>query len=292
MEGILNILKPPGMSSHDVVARMRRITGQRKIGHSGTLDPGAAGVLPVFLGKATRLIEYGIDWDKAYRVELTFGGHSSTGDDSSPIIWEKNPCYPTREEVIDVLSGFVGIQLQIPPMYSALKVNGRKLYELAREGKTIEREPRTIEISSIKLLDYQPPILRFDVSCSKGTYIRTLCEDIAAQLGLSAVMTFLLRTRVGEFCIDQCELPDESIKWNTRLHVAEDAVRHFPEICLSNAEAVKFCFGQRIELIEEKNKMLRELVRVTNGEILIGIGKVVTGNLMASKVLHDLRKQQ
>ena len=192
MDGILNILKPPGMTSHDVVARMRRLTGQRKIGHSGTLDPGAAGALPVFLGQATRLIEYGMEWDKVYRTELTLGGHSETGDDASEITWDDNPQYPTLEEVEKVLREFVGPQLQVPPMYSALKVDGKKLYELAREGKTIEREARPIEIYSIDLLSYEAPILRFDVACSKGTYIRTLCEDVAGKFSLSVCVKFRL----------------------------------------------------------------------------------------------------
>lgn len=281
MDGILNILKPPGMTSHDVVARMRRLTGQKKIGHSGTLDPGAAGVLPVFFGKATRLIEYGMEWDKTYRVELTLGGKSETGDDFSEICWSPIKEYPPRETVVAVLNRFVGLQMQIPPMYSALKVNGKKLYELARAGQTIEREAREIEIYSIKMLSYQAPVLRFDVSCSKGTYIRTLCEDIAQAMDLSGVMTFLLRIQVGAFSIEESILPWEDETWEQKLLPCNRAVEHLSFIELNEEESLRFSKGQKLVVSGLKDGIFR----VQNRHVLLGTGKVMDEILKPAKVL-------
>ena len=290
MDGILNILKPPGMTSHDIVSRMRRLTRERKIGHGGTLDPGAAGVLPVFLGKATRLIEYGIEWDKAYRVELTLGGRSETGDDASEIFWDSVEKYPSLEEVKSILASFVGDQEQIPPMYSALKVNGKKLYELAREGIVIERQARPITIHKIQLLSYEAPTLRFDVDCSKGTYIRTLCEDMAAQFGLNGVMTFLLRTRAGAFSIQDAILPKEDIMdWESLMIDGVFAVENFPELVLNYEDGVRFCSGQRLALAEES---FEGKVRVTANQIFLGIGEVNSRVLSAKKVFVDLRKEK
>ena len=290
MDGILNILKPPGMTSHDIVSRMRRLTRERKIGHGGTLDPGAAGVLPVFLGKATRLIEYGIEWDKAYRVELTLGGRSETGDDASEIFWDSVEKYPSLEEVKSILASFVGDQEQIPPMYSALKVNGKKLYELAREGIVIERQARPITIHKIQLLSYEAPILRFDVDCSKGTYIRTLCEDMAAQFGLNGVMTFLLRTRAGAFSKQDAILPKEDIMdWESLMIDGVFAVENFPELVLNYEDGVRFCSGQRLALAEES---FEGKVRVTANQIFLGIGEVNSRVLSAKKVFVDLRKEK
>lgn len=275
------------MTSHDVVSRLRRLTGQRKIGHSGTLDPGAAGVLPIFLGKATRLIEYGMDWDKKYRVELTLGGKSETGDDHSPVTWEKIREIPSEEQIKKCLNSFIGSQEQIPPMFSALKVNGKKLYELAREGKTVERKPREIVIDSIDLLEYQFPVIRFDVSCSKGTYIRTLCEDIAESLGTSGVMTFLLRLEVGGFSISEAYLPEEGTDWQSLTLPMERAIEHFPKIQLSTQEVIDFCQGKKSPTAQTGQKYI-SIFSEENGQ-LIGIGKIEKGLLAPVKVLTDIR---
>lgn len=275
------------MTSHDVVSRLRRLTGQRKIGHSGTLDPGAAGVLPIFLGKATRLIEYGMDWDKKYRVELTLGGRSETGDDHSVVTWEKIREIPSEDQIKRCLDSFVGSQEQIPPMFSALKVNGKKLYELAREGKTIDRKAREIIIYSIELLEYQFPIIRFDVSCSKGTYIRTLCEDIAEFLGTSGVMTFLLRLEVGSFTITESYLPEEKTDWQSLILPMERAVEHFPEMQLSTQEVIDFCQGKKSVTLEEDLKYI--CILAEGKQQLIGIGKIEKGLLAPVKVLSDIR---
>lgn len=207
--GIVNLLKPPGITSHDAVAFCRRVFGLKKVGHAGTLDPGAAGVLPVFLGPATRLIEFTADADKTYRVELTFGYATDSGDDSGEIIARQDGPFPGADELSSVLASFRGHSHQIPPMHSAVKIGGRKLYDLARAGVTVERAPRPIHISHITLLRADGPTVLFDVTCSKGTYIRTLCADIGQRAGCPAVMSFLVRTRVGAFTLESAKSLDE-----------------------------------------------------------------------------------
>lgn len=201
MDGILNVYKEAGYTSHDVVAKLRGILKQKKIGHTGTLDPQAQGVLPVCLGKATRVCDLITDWTKEYRCVLLLGMTTDTQDLTGTVLEEKTvDC--TEEQVRAVLTGFVGTGSQIPPMYSALKVNGRKLYDLARQGIEVERKPRQITIHSVQIHRIELPEVEFTVSCSKGTYIRTLCNDAGAVLGCGGCMKSLLRTRVGGFCLE------------------------------------------------------------------------------------------
>ena len=200
--GILNVLKPCGMTSHDVVGFLRRTLQTKKIGHGGTLDPDAAGVLPVFIGTATRLLEYAVEGRKNYRAELKFGIKTDTGDDSGTIIASSEVRVVTEAEIQETLQKFIGEQKQIPPMYSALKVGGKKLYELAREGKSIERKPRNIKIYNIDILKVELPRVKMRVHCSKGTYIRTLCHDIGESLGCGGCMEELLRTQVSRFQLE------------------------------------------------------------------------------------------
>lgn len=176
--GLINVLKPPGMTSHDVVSFIRRTYHLKRVGHAGTLDPAASGVLPVALGSATRLLEYMTDTDKSYRVELTIGYETDTGDDTGAILNNAVCVMPVKTEIEKVLSSFIGTIEQIPPMYSAIKIQGKKLYELARAGITVERQPRIITIHNITLLHIDDTRILFDVTCSKGTYIRSLCSDI------------------------------------------------------------------------------------------------------------------
>ena len=208
-DGIVNVLKSPGMTSQDVVSRIRRIYGIRKAGHSGTLDPDAAGVLPVFIGNATRLLEYAETGTKHYRAEGIFGIRTDTGDDSGNVLETKPVPVLSAMEFENVLQQFRGKVLQVPPMYSALKVNGKKLYEYARKGIVIERSARSVEIFRLECMKLYSPYFSLDIECSKGTYIRTLLEDIAASLGTCACMTFLLRTRAGDFSINDSHTLDE-----------------------------------------------------------------------------------
>lgn len=209
IHGILNIYKEKGYTSHAVVAKLRGITGQRKIGHTGTLDPEAEGVLPVCLGRATKVCDLLTDRDKTYEAVLLLGIRTDTQDVTGTVTDRGDIQGITREMVEQAAKKYVGEYDQIPPMYSALKVNGKKLYELAREGKTIERKARRVRIYELEILEEALPRVRLRVRCSKGTYIRTLCDDIGADLGCYGCMEALLRTSVGPFALEEaCRLED------------------------------------------------------------------------------------
>lgn len=199
--GIINIYKEAGFTSHDVVAKMRGILKQKKIGHTGTLDPDAVGVLPVCLGSGTKLCDMLTDRDKEYVAGLLLGKTTDTQDISGAILSEKE-VETDEKQVRLAIASFVGNYAQIPPMYSALKINGKKLYELARAGKEVERAARDVTIHEIRILSLQLPLVSLRVSCSKGTYIRTLCHDIGEKLGCGGVMASLERTRAGMFTRD------------------------------------------------------------------------------------------
>ena len=201
MDGILNIYKEKGWTSFDVVAKLRRILKVKKIGHTGTLDPDAEGVLPVCVGRATKAVETLMDHDKEYRAVLLFGKKTDTGDITGNVLAEASVPALSGEEIENVLASFVPGYAQIPPMYSALKVNGKRLYEYAREGIVIEREPREVAIPSLTLDAVALPRITITTVCGRGTYIRALCEDIGEKLSLPACMESLLRTRVGKFSL-------------------------------------------------------------------------------------------
>lgn len=201
VNGIINVHKEKGFTSHDVVAKLRGIVGQRKIGHTGTLDPDATGVLPVCLGKGTKLCDLLTDKDKTYETVMLLGKETDTQDVSGEVLNIGQWSGLTEEKVKEVIISFIGDSEQIPPMYSALKVNGKKLYELAREGKVIERKPRPITVHDIKIIEMDLPRIRMQISCSKGTYIRTICHDIGIQLRSFACMEELIRTQVSMFDI-------------------------------------------------------------------------------------------
>ncbi len=198
MDGIINVYKEKGYTSHDVVAKMRGILRMKKIGHTGTLDPAAEGVLPVCLGRGTKLCDMLTDKSKTYRAVLLLGQETDTQDTTGEILKEY-PVEVTEEEVREAVMSFLGHYEQIPPMYSALKVGGKKLYELARAGKEVERQARPVEILEIQVEEIHLPRVTMTVSCSKGTYIRTLCYDIGRKLGCGGCMESLLRTRVDRF---------------------------------------------------------------------------------------------
>lgn len=246
--GIVNVLKPPGMTSHDVVSGLRRLYGLKKVGHAGTLDPAAAGVLPVFLGPATRLIEFAADADKTYRVELTFGYATDSGDESGEVVAAcPDFAMPAEGEIAAVLASFLGESQQVPPMHSAIKIGGRKLYELARAGIAVDRPPRTVTIAALSLLRVAAPAILFDVTCSKGTYIRSLCADIGTRLGCPAVMSFLVRTRVGDFGLETAKALEEiAAAPEAALLPGDYAVRHLPRVVLGDDAAARFVHGQAV----------------------------------------------
>ena len=202
IHGIVIIHKEKGFTSHDVVAKLRGICGQKKIGHTGTLDPEATGVLPVCLGSGTKLCDMLTDKDKEYVTELLLGVETDTQDMTGTVL-ARHPVSVSQEQVREAVLSFGGSYMQVPPMYSALKINGKKLYELAREGKEVERRAREVRIEEIEILQMQLPVVRLRVVCSKGTYIRTLCADIGQKLGCGGVMESLVRTRVGKFSLEE-----------------------------------------------------------------------------------------
>ena len=257
MDGVIVIRKEKGFTSHDVVAKLRGILHMKKIGHTGTLDPDAEGVLPVALGKATRLVDMITDKEKTYEAVMRLGVITDTQDMSGTVLSQTTELSVTEEELCTVVSSFVGDYMQVPPMYSALKVNGKKLYELAREGKTVERKPRPVHFYEIEILDISFPLVRFRVTCSKGTYIRTLCHDIGEKLGCGAAMESLLRTKVGRFTLDDAitlAQTEEAVKKGTiesKILGIEEILAEYPRVC---------CTKEGDRLLANGNPLVQALV--------------------------------
>lgn len=287
MDGFINILKPAGMTSHDVVAWLRKLFNLRRIGHAGTLDPNAVGVLPVALGKSTRLLEYVGDGAKRYRCEIILGIETTTQDLEGDIVSRK----PVTQEQLDrfpaILEYFKGEIEQIPPMVSAIRVQGKRLYELARQGVSVERAPRRVVISELTLLETafeQPPYTAiFDVECSKGTYIRTLCYDIGNRLGCGASMSRLIRTKVAGFDISNAWTL-EKIKTNWEAGKQDFLsspleVLSFPLVMVTEEQEMAVRQGKQIPLnvtchglIEPKAKLL---VQIADHKGLIAIAELL-----------------
>ena len=266
MDGIFNIYKEKGFTSHDVVAIVRRTIHMKKVGHTGTLDPDAEGVLPVCVGKATKLSDVIMDGRKSYRAMLRLGMTTTTEDASGEVLETKEVDF-NEDKIREVVASFIGKLEQVPPMYSAVKVNGKKLYELAREGKEIERKSRTIEVYDIRIRQFLPPDrVEIDVDCSKGTYIRTLCSDIGKALGCGGHMAELLRTRTGAFSLenaiklDELKALAEQEKVETVLLTMEEALEDFPVVKVSE-KSQKFLYnGGKIQerFLTEKPAVLTE----------------------------------
>ena len=279
VNGILNVYKEKGYTSHDVVAKLRGIVGQKKIGHTGTLDPDAEGVLPVCLGRATKVCDMLTEKDKTYEAVLLLGKETDTQDISGTVLRVGETEGLTQEQVKDCVMSFVGEYDQIPPMYSALKVNGKKLYELAREGKTVERKSRKVTIYQIHIKEIQLPRVRMEVTCSKGTYIRTLCHDIGNLLGTGGCMEELTRTKVGRFELkDSLKLEElRDLAQNGRLEDAlipldqmfselqsvVPAEKYIPKAYNGNvffrnqlSETGKFCSGEKVRVYDAKGHFI------------------------------------
>jgi tRNA pseudouridine55 synthase len=246
MDGILNLLKPPGMTSHDVVNVVRRALGVKKVGHTGTLDPGVAGVLPICVGKATRLAEFVTGEDKAYRAEITFGIETDTQDSFGQITSRRDGSHLTKGDVAYALLKFQGTISQVPPMVSAIKVKGKRLYELAREGVEVERAPRPITIYRAQLLDFRPgahPLAFVDVVCSKGTYIRTIAADLGAALGVGAHMSYLVRTRSGSFTLAEAATLEELMAGQAPLLAPVAALGSMLRVTIADHLVARLKFG-------------------------------------------------
>ena len=326
MHGVLNIYKSPGPTSHDVVNLIRKIAGVKRVGHAGTLDPFAEGVLIVAVGNATRLLEYARNWPKTYHAEITLGAVSNTDDktgtitptppsslrsDTSPSKGEEkfSPFSPLRrgstrrmpgegvvvpseEEIRDVLNTFTGPQSQIPPAYSAIKVRGRKLYEYARAGDRVERPPRPVTIHSLEILEYAYPKLKIATEVSSGTYIRALGRDIGQLLGTGAYVSHLIRKVIHRFHIDtSVTIPDISREnLSTYLQPPTLLISNLPHLTLSPKNVAKFRLGQGIALDKPKPAELTSgpVALFSKNERLAGIGFIdpASSLLRPQKVLH------
>lgn len=282
MNGIIIIDKPLGRTSHDMVYEMRKVTGIKKIGHTGTLDPMATGVLPVCIGSATKMADMLTLSDKSYIAELVLGRTTDTQDADGKVLTEcKVNC--SEEEIRCAVNSFVGEIEQVPPMYSAIKQNGKKLYELARQGIEVERKPRKVTINSIDILEISGERVKIDVSCSKGTYIRTLCEDIGKKLGAGAYMNTLRRTRTGQFTIEESHTLSEikELKENGGIESiiipADRMFEEYPSVMLNpkqvksvtNGVAMTYREGQEgqtYRVYDNENKFLC-ISRITDGRL-------------------------
>ena len=252
ISGILNTDKPAGMTSHDVVDRVRRISGQRRVGHTGTLDPAATGVLVVCLGQATRVAEYLMASDKVYRAQIRLGVSTDTHDAEGEVTATAEVDV-SEEEVRKALASFVGSIQQIPPMYSALKREGVPLYKLARQGITVEREPRSVKIHSIELLEWNPPLLTIQVKCSPGTYIRALARDLGQRLDCGAHLQSLTRLASGHFTLEKAVSLDELAEafaqgsWQEIIHPMDEALLDFEPMVVDAQTEKRIRHGQQVE---------------------------------------------
>ena len=267
MNGILIVDKPQGWTSHDVVAKLRGIYREKRIGHSGTLDPMATGVLVVFLGRATRAVELCENDEKTYVAGLRLGVVTNTQDTTGEIL-EENPAEVNGQRLLSVLKTFEGPQSQIPPMYSAIKVQGKKLYEIARKGETVERKPRDIVIHSIRYLGTEGQDHLLEIRCSKGTYVRTLCHDIGAALGCGGCMSSLRRTAAGRFALEDAVSLDE-------IQQARDEKTHF-----SLLRPVDFLFAHlpKVTANAGQEKRIRNGTEVPGTEFPRGLCRVYGGD--------------
>ena len=238
INGIINVYKEKGYTSHDVVAVLRKIAGQKKIGHTGTLDPDATGVLPVCLGRATKLCDLLTDRDKTYEAVLLLGKTTDTQDISGEVLKTGDTSALTEEQVKNCICGYIGEYDQLPPMYSALKVNGKKLYEYARNGEEVEIKERDIEIMMIQLISFDKSEIVFDVKCSKGTYIRSLCVDIAKKLGYPGHMSHLTRIVSGDFSLEKCYTLEDLQQDRYKLLSVDEALDSYPKIILKDPTVV------------------------------------------------------
>lgn len=277
MNGIINCFKPKGMTSHDVVSFLRRTLKTKKVGHTGTLDPEVAGVLPICIGKSTKVAEYLLESDKEYIGELTLGFETDTQDFTGKILNESSKLVK-EDEIREVFSRYLGDIEQIPPMYSALKYKGRKLYEYAREGIEVPREPRHSHISKLDILNIEDNKILFKVACSKGTYIRTLCDDIGKTLGTYGYMSYLLRTSSGNFHINDSYSLDyiESIELDnieSIMIAMDEGISQFEKVVLNDNLYKKITNGVMVRHSSELDS--NRLYRIYCEDEFIGIGEIV-----------------
>lgn len=278
MQGIINIFKNKGMTSFDVVRIVKKLAKTKKVGHTGTLDPEACGVLPVAIGKGTKIIDYIMDSDKVYEVSFMLGEVRDTYDLEGKIISQKDTSHLKDEDVLDAIENFTGEYMQIPPMYSALKQNGVRLYDLARQGIEVERKGRKVNIKSIENIEIKMPYVKMRVCCTKGTYIRSLCFDIGEYLKVGAVMTDLKRTKTSVFdeenSVNIADLTEENIfKYIISI---DDALSKYPKLTVKNKYAKLLQNGVNVfdTRLTTEEVLENELYRVYNEEnLFLGLGE-------------------
>ena len=288
MDGVFAFLKPPGITSHDAVGICRRLLHEKRIGHSGTLDPLAYGVLPIFVGRATRLIEYTGYETKTYVAEGQFGFSTDTEDSTGHILASvpSSDAEPTAKELAHVLSTFIGEQMQRPSKYSAIKINGKRAYELARAGEEFVLPERPITIYDCRLLAYKYPFFTIRVHCSSGTYIRALIRDIADAVGIPATMTQLARTQVGTMRIADAVTAEElTVSGEALLQPVDTALQHMPAGRLSETERMALLQGKqlRLPLLAADEVVSGQLYRAYGERGFMGIAKGIDGALKAEK---------
>jgi len=290
LHGVLIVNKPDGWTSHDVVKRVRTVLGIQKVGHAGTLDPHATGVLPVLIGKGTKIAQYLLDWDKEYAAILQLGQATDTQDAWGKVLEEKSFEAVSEADVRAAFLGFQGAIQQVPPMYSAVKVGGQPLYKKARKGQTVERQAKTVVIQELEIQRVAIPEVSFRVACSKGTYVRTLCADIGDRLGVGGHLKWLQRRRVGPFHLDQAVDMDslndgvELSRFETAWWSLDQVLEEFPAVCVSGDDARKVLHGNaipwnRIKWADEKATLgastgnMRVRVKNQDGSLLaLGTG--------------------
>lgn len=285
MNKIVNILKPTGMTSHDVVSKVRKILSIKKVGHTGTLDPDAAGVLPICIGKATKVSDFILNKDKGYIGELTLGIITDTYDSSGEIISTKDTSHITEDDIYKAFESQLGVIMQKPPVYSALKVNGKKMYELAREGKSdeIEIKSREINIKELKVLSINDKKIRFYVKCSKGTYVRSICYDIGEILGCGGHMSFLIRTSSGKFNLENSITLEELDEYYNKgtldnyLYDIDFVLQNFGHINIKPLAVKSYINGAIVypKGFLDSNIKDEELIRVYSENKFLGVGKII-----------------
>jgi tRNA pseudouridine55 synthase len=298
LTGVLNVLKPPGMTSHDVVDELRRLTGMRRIGHTGTLDPGACGVLVLCLGHATRIAELLTDQRKGYRTEVTFGIATDSGDGYGAVVRETDASSLTRGAVEAALAKFVGTSDQVPPMVSAVHRGGQRLYEHARRGETVEVEPRRVEITECRLLQFAPgqhPQALVHVECSKGTYVRALARDAGRGLGVGAHASFVLRTHVGSFEVGDSMTLEEVTEATSdgrlpaSLWSMDEALKDLPAVEVTASQRHQILDGRALPLFQVPGwaHLPGDIpIRLRDNRGLLALARVEAGHLRPFRVLR------
>lgn len=285
MTGIINVLKPPMMTSNGVVGAVKKLLKEQHVGHTGTLDPNAAGVLPICVGKATKVAEFLLAEEKEYIGEIFFGIETDTCDTEGSVLYSSSK-RPTKAEVLNALERFRGEIPQVPPMYSSIKIEGKRAYEIARQGKSVEITPRKVEIKDIQLVSFESDRARIWVRCSKGTYIRSLVRDLGRMLGCYAVLSLLIRTKSGMFAIDgahtleEVQQAQEKNELSSVVIGVNEAMKHFMAVEFDKRFRGRLACGNALpadRLMQSQGLLEKQMVRILCGGELIGLGEIKRG---------------